>query len=136
MSDDRKPSLDDPGPEFGELPPEAANGVPDDDEAGERIQELDRYRRRKRMLAAIGLGAFGALIVFGVLEATDRARNPCARARDYFCKKDPASSDCTSYVGLTRDSVEEESKMARQAILHQCDTRIRLLKRDEGIDVP
>jgi hypothetical protein len=95
-----------------------------------------RYRRRNRILAAIGLGALGAGLVFVIIEAVDSARNPCDRMRDYFCRVDAKSQDCQSYVGIARDSREEESKMARQAILHQCDTRIRLLKRDEGIKVP
>jgi hypothetical protein len=95
-----------------------------------------RYRRRNRTLAAIGLGALAAGLVFVVLEAFDKARNPCDRMRDYLCKLDGKSQDCQSYIGIAEDSKHEESKMARQAILHQCDTRIRLLKRDEGIKVP
>jgi hypothetical protein len=95
-----------------------------------------RYRRRNRTLAAIGLGALGAGLVFVVLEAVDSARNPCDRMREYLCKADAKSEDCQSYIGIARDSKEEDSKMARQAILHQCETRIRLLKRDEGIKVP
>lgn len=94
-----------------------------------------RYRRRRRAMAAIGLGMLAAGVVWVVLEAVDKARNPCERAMSYFCGKDPQSLDCTSYKGLHRDSLEESPQM-RGNIRHQCATRIERLELDEGIKVP
>ena len=94
-----------------------------------------RYRRRRRAMAAVGLGMLAAGLVWVVLEAVDKARNPCERVMNYFCGKDPKSLDCTSYQGLHRDSVEEGPQM-RGNIRHQCATRIQRLEQDDGIKVP
>jgi hypothetical protein len=95
-----------------------------------------RYRRRNRALAAIALGALGAGLVYVVLYAIDQARNPCERVQDYYCRRDAASVDCKNYQNIAKESVEEESAMARSTIRHHCDKHIERLKLDEGITVP
>jgi hypothetical protein len=94
-----------------------------------------RHRRRNRMLAAIGVGALAAGLVYVVLAAFDQARNPCQRVRDYFCALDGKSAACQSYQSILQESIEETSPMARGAIRQQCQTRIERLKIDEGIKV-
>ena len=93
-----------------------------------------RQRLRNRILAAVLLGALGAGLTFVVLEAFDRARNPCDRVRDHYCK-DPASLQCKTYADLARDSVTDDSAMTRQNMLHQCETLIKRLAIDEGVTV-
>jgi hypothetical protein len=95
-----------------------------------------RYRRRKRMMAAVALGALLAGLVYVILAAIDQARNPCERVRDYVCGLDAKSVDCQSYEGIVRESVEDQSAMARSAIRQQCETRINRLLLDKGIKVP
>lgn len=94
-----------------------------------------RYRRRKRLMAAIGIGALGAGLVSVVLIGIDKARNPCQRVHDHYCKIDPASLNCTSYKGVLQESVEDASPAARGAIRHQCETHIKRLEIDQGIKV-
>jgi len=103
----------------------------------EEAAQIDpyRYRRRRRMAAAIGLGALGAGLVWVVLEASDRARNPCERVQRYLCGKDPASLACKSYTQMLQESVEENPQM-RGNIRHQCDVKIIRMRDDEGIKVP
>jgi hypothetical protein len=95
-----------------------------------------QYRKRRRALAAIAVGALGAGLVWVVLEAIDSARNPCARVRDYTCAREPGSLECKSFEELLRDSVDDPSPAVRGGIRHQCVTRITRLKKDEGVDVP
>ncbi|HEY0709351.1 MAG TPA: hypothetical protein VGG33_21255 [Polyangia bacterium] len=95
-----------------------------------------RYRNRKRIFAAVALGALMAGLTFVVIEAIDVARNPCERVRDHYCKQDAASANCKTYGGVFEESVEETSSMARSSIRHQCETHIKRLKLDEGVEVP
>ena len=94
-----------------------------------------RHRRRNRILAAVGVGALGAGIVYVVLAAFDQARNPCQRVRDYYCGQAAKSPTCETYESILRESVEDTSAAARGAIRHQCATRITRLKADEGVEV-
>lgn len=100
-----------------------------------RETEPFRVRRRNRALGAILLGALGAGLVFVVMEGFDRARNPCNRVRDHYCAQNPASTQCKTYTDLAKDSVTDDSAMARQSMLHQCETLINRLAIDEGVKV-
>ena len=93
-----------------------------------------RYRRRNRALAAVALGGWLAGVVFVVLEAVDKARNPCQRMHDHYCRTDPSRLNCQAYQALLRDSVEEANAEMRSSIRHQCATKIARLKED-GIEV-
>jgi hypothetical protein len=95
-----------------------------------------QYRKRRRALAAIAVGALGAGVVWVVLEAIDSARNPCQRVRDYACAREPGSIQCKSYEDLLQDSEHDPSAAVRGEIRHQCLTRITRLKEDEGVNVP
>ena len=73
------------------------------DETPEELEEIRReadkidvyrYKKRFRALAAAGLGAVMAGLVWLVLVMLDSRRNPCERVRDHFCKKDPAGTAC------------------------------------------
>jgi hypothetical protein len=96
----------------------------------------ERHRRRTRALAALAIGALAAGVVWVVRTAVDSARNPCQRVRDYACGREPGSARCQSYTDLLRDSIEEQSPAVRGEIRDQCVTRIKRLKKDDGIDVP
>jgi hypothetical protein len=110
--------------------------APDElEDAGEHFNPY-RHRRRRRALAAIAVGALGAGVVWVVLEAVDSARNPCQRVRNYVCAAEPGSPMCKSYDDLLVDSMRDPSPAVRGEIRHQCLTRIKRLKKDEGIDVP
>jgi hypothetical protein len=96
----------------------------------------DRHRRRKRAMGAVALGALAAGLVWVVLEAFDSARNPCKRVRDFTCGREPGSARCQAYEQVLRDSVEDASPAVRGDLRHQCLTRIKRLKIDDGIEVP
>ncbi len=95
-----------------------------------------RYRKRRRGLAALALGAAGAGVFWLVLEAVDKRRNPCERVRDHFCKQDAASTACQSYGAITRESVEEASSQMRSDLRAQCVRKIERLKAEDGVVVP
>lgn len=118
---------------------------PQMDESPEELEQIRReaaaidpyrYRRRLRVLAAVGVGALGAGVVWAVLLLTDRARNPCERVRDHYCKQDPASAPCKTYQGILAESVEDDSPKMRGLIRGQCETKIARLKDEEGVTVP
>jgi len=94
-----------------------------------------RYRRRNRALAAVGLGALLAGVVFVVLEAVDKARNPCQRVHDHFCVQARDELNCLAYKDMLRESVEEQNPEMRSSIRHQCATKITRLKEEDGIEV-
>ena len=75
-------------------------------------------------------------VVYVTLEAVDKARNPCQRVHDHYCKQDAKSLSCQAYQSLLRESVEEASGEMRSSIRHQCAKKIANLKADEGIEIP
>src|SRR5687768_14003682 len=95
----------------------------------------NQYRRRGRIMAAVGFGALGAAVVWAVMGLTDSARNPCQRVRDHCCGKDPRSAACASYQGILRESTEDSSGTMRSMVREQCLTKIRRLKEEDGIEV-
>jgi hypothetical protein len=97
--------------------------------------DIYKYRRRNRALAAVGIGALGAGIVYVVMTGVDQARNPCQRVRDYYCGQDAKSTACATYDSILHESVEDSSPAARGAIRYQCETRIKRLAADEGIKI-
>jgi hypothetical protein len=114
------------------------------DETPEELEQIKReaaaidpyqYRKRHRLMAAVGLGAVGAGAVWLALTLYDRARNPCQRVRDYYCKTTPSGPNCGVYEGLLQESKEDESPKMRSTIREQCERKIRRLKEDDGITV-
>src|SRR5215212_10294604 len=99
------------------------------DETPEQLEQIRRdadlidvhqYRKRFRVLKAIGLGAALAGLTWLVLIMVDSRRNPCERVRDHFCKFDPASPPCRSYEAVLRESVDDGSPTMRSNIRAQC----------------
>lgn len=124
--------------------------APDDSEARELAREREeweqlrreanaidpyQYRRRGRIIAAVGVGALGAALVWVVLALTDSSRNPCQRVRDHFCARDAKSASCTTYDAIYRDSVDDDSPKMRSLIREQCLTKIRRLAEEDGVKV-
>jgi hypothetical protein len=114
------------------------------DETPEELDEIRReadqidpyqYRRRQRRLAAIGVGALAATLVWGVLALMDSRRNPCERLRNHHCAQAPDSTECKTYSGVFRESVEDDSPKMRSLIRAQCQTRIDRLKAEQGVKV-
>jgi hypothetical protein len=114
------------------------------DETPEELEQIKReaaaidpyrYRKRNRALAAVALGAAGAGLVWVVLELSDRARNPCERVRDHYCKITPGGPNCSAYEALLEESVEDDSPKMRSTIRAQCERKIERLEEDEGITV-
>jgi hypothetical protein len=113
------------------------------DETPEELEQIRReaeeidpyqYRRRGRLVAAIALGALGAGLVWGVLELRDRRRNPCERLRAHLCQT-PGSADCATYDGIFKESVEDSNPQMRSMLRAQCETKIRRLKEESGVQV-
>ena len=88
-----------------------------------------------RAMAAIGIGALGAAIVWAVLGAVDHARNPCERVARYYCHLDPKSAECANRMEVMKESVDDESPTMRSTIRQQCVTKIESLAA-EGTKVP
>jgi hypothetical protein len=114
------------------------------DETPEEMEQIRReadaidpyqYRRRRRLMAAVALGALGAGLVWGGLELVDRRRNPCQRVRDHYCRQGAAALACTTYTEIFKESVEDPSPKMRSLIRAQCETKIQRLKEDQGIKV-
>ena len=97
--------------------------------------DVHQYRRRFRLLKAIGLGAAGAGLVWLVLVMVDSRRNPCERVRDHFCAQDPNGTQCQSYKGVWKESTDDESPAMRGNIRSQCQSKIDRLKEEDGISV-
>lgn len=114
------------------------------DETPEELEQIRReadaidpyqYRRRRRLMAAVALGALGAGLVWGALELVDRRRNPCERVRDHYCRAAAASVNCASYTEIFKESVDDPSPKMRSLIRSQCETKIERLRADQGIKV-
>jgi hypothetical protein len=114
------------------------------DETPEELEQIRReaemidpyqYRRKRRMMAAVALGAFGALLVWGVLELADRRRNPCERVRDHFCAHSAGGTECGMYQSIFKESIEDSSAKMRSLIRAQCETKIRRLAEEQGVKV-
>ena len=90
-----------------------------------------RYRMRFRFLAAIGLGALMAGLVWLVLVMVDSKRDPCERVRAHFCGQDPQGLPCKSYTNI----LDGESNEMRANIKAQCQSKIERLKEEDKIDV-
>ena len=93
--------------------------------------DVYRYRKRFRFLAAIGLGALMAGLVWLVLMMVDSKRDPCERVRAHFCAQDPQGLPCKSYTNI----LDGESNEMRANIKAQCQSKIERLKEDDKIDV-
>lgn len=93
--------------------------------------DVYRYRRRFRFLAAIGLGAVMAGLVWLVLVMIDSKRDPCERVRAHFCAQDPQGLPCKSYTNI----LDGESNEMRANIRAQCQSKIERLKEEDKIDV-
>ena len=93
--------------------------------------DVHRYRKRFRFLAAIGLGALMAGLVWLVLVMVDSKRDPCERVRAHFCAQDPQGLPCKSYTNI----LDGESNEMRANIRAQCQSKIERLKEEDKIDV-
>ena len=93
--------------------------------------DVYRYRKRFRFLAAIGLGALMAGLVWLVLVMVDSKRDPCERVRAHFCAQDPQGLQCKSYTNI----LDGESNEMRANIKAQCQSKIERLKEEDKIDV-
>jgi hypothetical protein len=121
--------------------------VPDNrpmDETPEELEQIKReadaidpyqYRKRRRLMAAVGLGALGAGLVWAVLELHDRARNPCQRVRDHYCTTTPGGPNCGAYEAILKESVEDESPKMRSTIREQCERKIARLRDEEHVKI-
>ena len=110
------------------------------DETPEELEQIRRdadkidvhqYRKRFRFLAAIGLGAAMAGLVWLIMVMLDSRRDPCERVRAHFCGQDPQGLACKSYTGI----LDGESNSMRANIKAQCQSKIERLKEDDGITV-
>lgn len=110
------------------------------DETPEELEEIRReaatidpyrYRRRLRALAGVAIGGLAAGLVALVLKMHDDARNPCERVRDHLCRKAPGSLECTTYAGITDESVHDDSPTMRGQIRSQCEKKLNRLT-EEG----
>jgi hypothetical protein len=124
-----------------EKPPDPVAQAAEDADWAQLKREADaidpyQYRRRSRIIAAIGFGALGAGIIWAVLGAVDSARNPCARVRDHYCGQSAQSLNCTVYQGIYQESVDDSSRKMRGSIRQQCVTKIQRLKEDDNVEVP
>lgn len=60
--------------------------------------------------------------------------NPCERVRDYYCKKARTDLDCTTYQGITDESLNGSSNEIRASIKAQCTAKIQQLEEGKGVD--
>ena len=100
----------------------------------ERI-DVHQYRKRFRLLAAIGLGALMAGAVWLALIMNDSRKNPCQRVRDHFCNQDLAGLQCKSYASILDESVHDDNPAMRANVKAQCQIKIDRLKEEDGIEV-
>jgi hypothetical protein len=114
------------------------------DETPEELEQIKReaaaidpeqYRKRHRYMAAIGLGALGAGVVWVGLTLYDKARNPCKRLRDHYCQVTPGGPNCGTYDSLYHESIEDENSKMRSTIRMQCERKIERLAEDDKVKV-
>jgi hypothetical protein len=114
------------------------------DETPEELEQIRReadqidvhhYKKRFRVLKAIGLGALLAGAVELTLVMVDSRRNPCERVRDHFCKQDPKGMQCQTYGGILDESLHDDSPPMRANIKAQCQSKIDRLKEEDNIEV-
>jgi hypothetical protein len=97
--------------------------------------DVNRYRKRFRVLKAIALGAFLAGVASLGMWMVDSRRNPCERVRDHFCAADPKGLQCTTYQGILDESLHDESAEMRANIRAQCQSKIDRLRDEDGVRV-
>jgi len=114
------------------------------DETPEELEQIKReaaeidphkYRRRYRALMPLVAVAFCTGVVWVAIRMVTASRNPCERVRDYYCQRAPDRAKCTSYQGILKESVEDDSAKMRGVIRDQCLTKINRLKEEDGITV-
>ena len=98
--------------------------------------DVERPRRKRRAIYAVGLGALMATLTWVVFEMVDQRRNPCERVHNFYCQRDPASLNCTTYKGILKESQADASIQMRRNIKHQCERKIERLKSDDQLEVP
>ena len=97
--------------------------------------DVNHYKKRFRVLKAIGLGALLAGAVDLTYFMVIARRNPCERVRDHFCKQDPKGMQCQTYAGILDESLHDESSAMRANIKAQCQSKIDRMKEDEGVQI-
>ena len=97
--------------------------------------DVYRYRKRFRLMGAVGLGALMAGLVWVGLIMNDSRKNPCQRVRDHFCAQDAASLQCKSYTSILDESLHDDNAEMRANVKAQCQTKIDRLKEEDGIEV-
>jgi hypothetical protein len=97
--------------------------------------DVNQYKKRFRVLKAIGLGALLAGSVELAFVMLDSRRNPCERVRDHFCKQDAAGLQCKTYAGILDESLHDDSPAMRANIKSQCQSKIDRLKEEDNIEV-
>ncbi len=78
--------------------------------------DVYRYRKRFRFLAAIGLGALMAGLVWLVLVMVDSKRDPCERVRAHFCAQDPQGLQCKSYTNILDGESNADARQHQGAV--------------------
>ncbi len=94
-----------------------------------------RYKKRLRLVGIAIMVVVVAGMVWLALEARNGSRNPCERLRDHLCAQAPTSLNCTTYDGIFKESVEDESPKMRSLVRQQCETKISRLKEEDGVVV-
>ena len=94
-----------------------------------------RYRRHRRWLITVLIFAAGAGVCWLAITMAVAGRNPCERVRDHYCHHAVDPAKCTSYEGIFRESVQDESPGMRSMIRDQCLTKINRLKEEDSVTV-
>ena len=97
--------------------------------------DVNQYKKRFRVLKAIGLGALLAGAVDLAYFMVIARRNPCERVRDHFCKQDPKGMQCQTYAGILDESLHDDSSAMRANIKAQCQSKIDRLKEEDNVEV-
>ncbi len=97
--------------------------------------DVNHYKKRFRVLKAIGLGALLAGAAELAFVMVDSRRNPCERVRTHFCKQDPKGVQCQTYAGILDESLHDDNPAMRANIKSQCQSKIDRLKEEDHIEV-